>query len=142
MAEDITLNLTQEQASALYRLIYDHGHWESSLFFPIENALIEALEIDEQALEENREDKDKGVGKLFTLFREGGPQALAEALELGTPEAINMEASAWQDLEVIWYQVSVSRSHSDFNESNQAKLQEPFQIECMWASETKGELGE
>jgi hypothetical protein len=140
VSEDITLKLTKEQASGLYRLIYDHGHWESHLFFPVEITLIETLGIDDQALEENREDKDKGVGKLFALYREGGPQALAEALELGTPEAINMEASAWQDLEAVWYHVSVSSSQPAFKQPKQAEAQKPFQVECgPEVFETEGE---
>lgn len=128
VSEEITLKVTQEQAEGLYRLIYDHGHWESKLFFPVENTLIDALEIDDEILEQDREGKDKGVGKLFALYHQGGPQALAEALGLGTPEAINMEASAWQDLEAVWYHVSVSRSQSAIEQPKQAELQKSFHI--------------
>ena len=140
VSEEITVRLTREQAEGLYRLIYDHGHWESKLFFPVENTLIDALEIDDEVLEQDREGKDKGVGKLFTLYREGGPQALAEALGLGTPEAINMEASAWQDLEAVWFHVSVNRSQSVVEQPKQTELQKPFHIASVCRADLQGIL--
>ena len=116
MSEDVTLKLTKAQALALYRLIYDHGHWQSEALFPVENSLIDQLGIDAQTQEDARTEKDQGVGKLFTLYRQGGPQALAEALGLGAPEAINMSSLVWQDLEAIWYYASVGRRTSRRND--------------------------
>lgn len=136
VSKEITLQLTEEQASALYRLIYDHGHWESKLLFPVENRLIDILEIDDQVLEEGRADKDKGVSKLFGLFRQQGSQALADALDLGTPEAIKMEALAWQDLEAVWYHVSVRK----FNNNDQIKGFNTEEVNRMSASYAKIEL--
>ncbi len=121
MSKDVTLKLTTDQARGLYRLIYDYGHWESKLFFSVQNNLIDALEVDEGAIEEDREEKDKGVSKLFTLYRQGGPQALAEALKLGPPEAIQVEALAWQDLEAIWYHVSATKQPSKQGDQAAAK---------------------
>jgi hypothetical protein len=112
VSKEVSLKLTTEQAGALRRLLYDHGHWESELLFPIQNTLMDALDIDDQTLEANREEKDKGVAKLFRLYSKGGPQALAEALELGVPAAIKMDALAWQDLEAIWYHLSLGSQTS------------------------------
>lgn len=121
MTEDITLKLTKGQARALYRLIYNHGHWQSESLFPVENSLIDQLGIDAQTQEDSRTEKDQGVGKLFTLYRKGGPQVLAEVLGLGTPEAINMSSLVWQDLEAILYYVSVGRRTSRRNDQTERR---------------------